>query len=50
MIAKETGAKLLLLHGAHNLSKKELSSGVTFLSIMEHNLDNLKTGLEWQAK
>jgi zinc transport system substrate-binding protein len=50
MIARETGAKLLLLHGAHNLSRRELSSGVTFLSIMEHNLDNLKIGLEWQAK
>lgn len=50
MIAGETGAKLLLLHGAHNLSKQELSSGVTFLSIMEHNLGNLKIGLAWQAK
>ena len=50
MIAKETGARLLLLHGAHNLSKQELSSGVTFLSIMEHNLVDLKIGLEWQAK
>ena len=29
-VAGETGAKLLLLHGAHNLSKNELESGVTF--------------------
>ena len=50
MIADETGASLLLLHGAHNLSKQELDSGVTFLSIMEHNLENLKIGLACQTK
>lgn len=45
IIAKETGAKLLKLNGAHNITKDEFTSGVTFLSLMENNLKNLKTGL-----
>jgi zinc transport system substrate-binding protein len=45
-IAKETGARLLLLHGAHNVTTDELGRGVTFMSLMEQNLKNLKTGLE----
>ena len=47
-IARETGAKLLMLHGAHNISKNELEGKVTFLSLMENNLKNLKIGLECQ--
>ncbi len=45
-ISQETGAKLELLHGAHNVSKDELDRGVTFLNIMEDNLKKLKVGLE----
>jgi zinc transport system substrate-binding protein len=48
IIAKETGASLLPLHGAHNVSKDELAQGVTFISIMEQNLKNLKVGMECQ--
>lgn len=44
-LSKETGTKLLLLNGAHNLSKEEIDNNVSFLSIMEKNLVNLKTGL-----
>jgi zinc transport system substrate-binding protein len=47
-IARETGAKLLMLHGAHNISKHEWEQNVTFLSLMENNLKNLKIGLECQ--
>lgn len=47
-IARETGAKLLMLHGAHNISKNEWEQNVTFLSLMENNLKNLKIGLECQ--
>lgn len=47
-IAQETGAKLELLHGAHNISKDELNRGVTFLDIMEDNLRKLRVGLECQ--
>jgi zinc transport system substrate-binding protein len=47
-ISQETGAKLELLHGAHNVSKDELTKGVTFIDIMEDNLRKLKVGLECQ--
>ncbi|MBJ6724024.1 metal ABC transporter solute-binding protein, Zn/Mn family [Geomesophilobacter sediminis] len=46
LIARETGAKVLLLHGAHNIGKDDFARGVTFLSLMEKNLQNLETGLE----
>jgi zinc transport system substrate-binding protein len=45
VIAKETGAKMLLLHGAHNVSKEELDSGATYISIMHGNLERLEEGL-----
>ena len=48
ILAKETGARLLRLHGAHNISKDDFEKGVSFLSIMEENLKNLKVGLECQ--
>lgn len=44
-IAQETGAKALLLHSCHNVSKTDLAAGVTYLSLMEQNLVNLKEGL-----
>lgn len=44
-IAAETGAKLLLLHGAHNISRDEQMRGATFLSLMEQNLGHLREGL-----
>lgn len=46
IIANETGARLLKLNGAHNVTKDEFQKGVTFLTLMESNLVNLKTGLE----
>jgi zinc transport system substrate-binding protein len=49
-IAKETGARLLMLHGAHNISKQELNEGVTFISLMNKNLENLRTGLQCKQK
>ncbi|GAB1401861.1 metal ABC transporter substrate-binding protein [Elusimicrobiota bacterium] len=45
-ISQATGAKLELLHGAHNVSKTELKSGITFIDIMNDNLKKLKEGLE----
>ena len=48
VLARETGAKLLKLHGAHNISKEEFEKGITFLSIIEENLKNLTVGLECQ--
>jgi zinc transport system substrate-binding protein len=46
VIAKETGCGLLMLHGAHNVTREEMENGVTFTSLMEENLGNLKAGLE----
>ena len=46
MIARETGAAILTLHGAHNISRSDFDNGVTFMSLMEANLKNLKTGLQ----
>lgn len=45
-IAGEAGAGLLPLNSAHNVTKRDLDSGVTFMSIMEDNIENLKKGLE----
>lgn len=46
VISGETGAEMLLLHGAHNLGRDELAEGATYLSIMEDNLVRLRRGLE----
>lgn len=45
VIADETGAGMLLLHGAHNISRDELDKGITYIEIMESNLEKLKQGL-----
>lgn len=46
MIARESGASVLLLHAAHNVGKDDFEKGVTFISLMKRNLANLRTGLE----
>lgn len=48
IIADETGGRLLLLHGVHNVSKQELQRGETYLSLMRANVKNLKVGLRCQ--
>lgn len=45
-ISGETGASLLMLHASHNITKEEMEGGVTFLSLMEKNLENLRAGLK----
>jgi zinc transport system substrate-binding protein len=45
VIAQETGAKTLVLNPGASLPKAEDRSSITFLSIMEKNLENLKNGL-----
>jgi len=45
-IARETGAKVLRLNGAHNVGRDDLAAGATFLSLMEQNLNNLRIGLQ----
>lgn len=46
MIAKETGVKILILHGAHNISKDDLTEGTSFIGLMRKNLEQLRIGLE----
>jgi zinc transport system substrate-binding protein len=48
ILAKEANVKMLFLNGAHNLTKKDYESGVSFISIMEENLKNLSRGLDCQ--
>jgi ABC-type metal ion transport system, periplasmic component/surface adhesin len=47
-LSDETGAELLLLNAAHNISKEQLEQGATFISIMKNNLTNLKIGLGYK--
>lgn len=47
-LARETGVKLLPLNGAHNVTANEMKQGVTFISLLEQDLKNLKVGLECQ--
>ncbi|HXE96760.1 MAG TPA: zinc ABC transporter substrate-binding protein [Dongiaceae bacterium] len=49
-LAREAGVGVLLLHGAHNLSRDDLSRGVTFFDLMERNLEQLRKGLQCRIK
>lgn len=44
-LANEADVKMLLLNAAHNLGKDDFEKGVSFLNIMEDNLNNLEIGL-----
>ncbi len=44
-ISEETGADMLLLHSYHNVSKDDFEAGVTYLSLMKQNAENLRKGL-----
>lgn len=46
VLSKETGATLLRINPAHNLSKEDLEKGTTYIDIMENNLRQLRIGLE----
>lgn len=44
-VARETGAQILPLHAAHNVTREEKDAGVTFKDLMEKNLEALVKGL-----
>ncbi|MEN8140234.1 MAG: zinc ABC transporter substrate-binding protein [Thermodesulfobacteriota bacterium] len=48
IIAEESGASLLLLHGIHNVSAQGLARGESYISLMGQNLKNLRQGLQCQ--
>ncbi len=45
LISEETGAKMLLLHSCHNISREELEAGATYLGLMRQNAEHIKEGL-----
>lgn len=46
IIGEETGAMPLLLHSCHNVTRREFDEGITYLQLMEQNVNNLRIGLE----
>ena len=44
-LIEQTGVSKLKLHSGQNVSKEEFNSGISYLSIMKDNLENLKKGL-----
>lgn len=44
-VKDETGAKILEFHSCHNVTPKDFSDGVTYVSLMKQNLENLKEAL-----
>lgn len=45
IIGEETGARPLLLHSCHNVTRRELEDGVTYTELMRQNIENLRKGL-----
>lgn len=46
IIGEETGARPLLFHSCHNVTRREFDEGITYLQLMEQNVRNLRIGLE----
>jgi zinc transport system substrate-binding protein len=49
-LAGEAGVTVLMLHGAHNLGRDDVARGVSFVTLMEQNLNNLQKGLACRKK
>ena len=45
-VASEVGAKVMVLNAAHNISREDFESGVTYADIMTKNLEVIKEALE----
>ena len=41
-IADATGCEVLELHSCHNVSREDFDAGVTYLDLMQKNLESLK--------
>ncbi|MDO4267003.1 MAG: metal ABC transporter substrate-binding protein [Eubacteriales bacterium] len=46
IIGEETGAKPMLLHSCHNVTRAQFESGITYAELMRQNVENLKRGLD----
>lgn len=45
-ICESTNAKKLLLHSCHNIKKDDFENGVSYLELMNQNIENLKEALQ----
>jgi zinc transport system substrate-binding protein len=45
-ISDETGAKKLMLHSCHNITKRDFDFGMGYLEIMKNNIENLREALD----
>ena len=44
-ISRETGAKVLEFHSAHNISEKDFKNNVTYVDLFKRNIEVLKEAL-----
>ena len=44
-IAKETNTKVLEFHSLHNISQEDFDAGLTYIDLMNKNIENLKEAL-----
>ena len=44
-VAKDSGAKVKLLHSIHTVTKEEFDKGITYIDLMKQNVEALKEGL-----
>jgi len=49
VVAEEIAARTLVLNPGANMTKEQFDRGLTFLSILEENLQNLRKGLECEG-
>lgn len=49
VVAEEIGAATLVLNPGANMTQEQFSAGVTFLEILEENLESLRKGLECEG-
>jgi zinc transport system substrate-binding protein len=45
-ISEATGAKKQLLHACHNISKTDFEKGLSYLDLMNRNVDSLREALQ----
>lgn len=45
IIGEETGAKPMLLHSCHNVTRAEFDRGITYAELMRQNIENLRKGI-----
>ncbi len=46
IIGEETGARPLLLHSCHNVTRAQFDAGITYVELMTQNIENLRKGLD----